>query len=462
MKEIAVGIDLGTTNSSVSTCWPEGHPRLVRDDDGSGIIPSVVSFTEKGDIIVGQKARQRMLVDMQNTFYSLKRFIGRDMRKQENKWAASQYPFTIEEGPNGAPVAVTRDKRFPLHQISGFILSHLIEMASNSSGQQVKKAVITVPANFNESQRKATKQAGESAGLEVLRIFNEPTAAALAYGLGKTDKEIVAIYDFGGGTFDITILRLEDPVFEVLSTAGDTMLGGDDFDRLILEDMLAQFQNQFGFRPEGDSSTIQRFLFGAERMKCQLSDWIVTAFEDRHVKNREGKALSPFHYEMNRDKFRAITLKLAERSVDVCKEALAMASLKTNQITHVVLVGGTTRIPFLRKTVEDFFGRPPLDKIQPDVVVSIGASIQAYSLAGGDTVYPASEMEMLPTVATRRLLPRAKGISEFETEFDEQLDLSDEVEMMDEPPPVGGEERISLPKAFEDGIQTAVQTRRQK
>jgi len=329
MKEVSVGIDLGTTNSTISTCWPEGHPRLIRDDEGSGIIPSVVSFTEKGKHIVGQKAKQRMLIDMENTFYSIKRFIGRDMRKDENQWAASQYPFTVESGPNGVPLAVTGERKIHIHQVSGYIIKHLIEMAVNSMGQQVNKAVITVPANFNESQRKATKQAGESAGLEVLRIFNEPTAAALAYGLGKTEKELVAIYDFGGGTFDITILRLEDPVFEVLATAGDTMLGGDDLDRLILQDMLNQFKNQYGFIPEEDSNLLQRFLFGAERMKCQLSDWIVTAFEDRHVKDAKGGALKPFHYELNRDKFKKITFSLAERSLEVSGEALRQAGLNS-------------------------------------------------------------------------------------------------------------------------------------
>jgi len=457
MNEISVGIDLGTTNSTISTCWPEGHPRLIRDEEGSGIIPSVVSFTEKGETIIGQKAKQRLLVDLENTFYSIKRFIGRDLRKQEHVWAASQYAFKLESGPNGLPMVNTRGKKFAIHQLSGMILRHLADMAGNSTGQQVKKAVITVPANFNESQRKATKQAGESAGLEVLRIFNEPTAAALAYGLGKSTKETVAIYDFGGGTFDITILRLEDPVFEVLSTAGDMMLGGDDFDRLILQDMLAQFRNQNGFTPEGDSNLIQRFLFGAERMKCQLSDWIVTAFEDRHVKDAAGKPLSPFHYEMNREKFKKLTLKLAERSLDVCKEVLRTASLTTKDISQVVLVGGTTRIPYLRSMVEEFFGRPPLDKIQPDVVVSIGASIQAYSLVGGDMVYPASQKEMLPQVSTKRLLPKAKGITEFDTEFDDQPDLSDEMEMEDEGPPIGKEEKISLPRAFEDSIQTKVQ-----
>jgi molecular chaperone DnaK (HSP70) len=462
MNEISVGIDLGTTNSSISTCWPEGHPRLLRDEEGSGIIPSVVSFTDKGETIIGQKAKQRLLVDLENTFYSIKRFIGRDLRKHEHVWAASQYAFKLESGPNGIPMACTRGKKIPIHQLSGMILRHLVDMAGNSTGQQVKKAVITVPANFNESQRKATKQAGESAGLEVLRIFNEPTAAALAYGLGKTAKETVAIYDFGGGTFDVTILRLEDPIFEVLSTAGDMMLGGDDFDRLILQDMLAQFRDQHGFTPEGDSTLIQRFLFGAERMKCQLSDWIVTAFEDRHVKDAAGKPLSPFHYEMNREKFKKLTVKLGERSLDVCKEALRMSSLATKDISQVVLVGGTTRIPYLRSMVEEFFGRPPLDKIQPDVVVSIGASIQAFSLAGGETVYPATQREMLPQVSTKRLLPKAKGITEFDTEFDEQPDLSDEMEMEDEGPPIGQEEKISLPRAFEDGIQTRVQKHEQK
>jgi len=430
MKEVSVGIDLGTTNSTISTCWPEGHPRLIRDENGSGIVPSVISFTETGEIIIGQKARQRMLTDMENTFYSIKRFIGRDMQRDDVKWAASQYPFVLECGPNGIPIAVTRGKKIPAYQLSGYVLKHLKEMAENSTGQPVQKAVITVPANFNESQRKATKQAGEFAGFEVMRIFNEPTAAALAYGLGKTEKEIVAVYDFGGGTFDITILRLEDPVFEVLSTAGDTMLGGDDIDRAILKDMLSKFEEEYGFSPSQNSRILQRFLFGAERMKCQLSDWIVTAFEDRHITTDDGKPLKPFNYELNREKFKNLTVKLAERSFDVCREAIRSAGIKISEVDKVVLVGGTTRIPYIRKMVEDFFGRPPLDKIQPDVVVSIGASIQAFSLAGGDMVFPAEEKELLPTLSKRDLYSEKNEQQMFEMQSLEPSQPSRTIEGM--------------------------------
>ncbi len=430
MAEISVGIDLGTTNSCISTCWPNGQPRLLRDDTGVGVIPSVVSFLEDGRLEVGTKARQRLLTDLGNTFYSVKRFIGRDMRLEENRWAASQYPFSIEAGQNGIPMAVTRGRRFPVYQISGHVLEYLKGMAEKSLDQSVTKAVITVPANFNEVQRRSTHQAGEYAGFEVLRVFNEPTAAALAYGLGKDTRRIIAVYDFGGGTFDITILRLEDPVFEVLSTSGDMLLGGDDFDRKVLADMFEQFRRTYGFDPGSDQSLVQRFTLGAERMKCQLTDWIVTAFEDRHVRNPSGSSLPPFHYEINRDRFRALVNELAERSFVSCDEAFKLAGLGTGDIDEVILVGGTTRIPFLRQRVREYFGRPPLDKIQPDVVVSIGAAIQAYALAGGDLIYPARTRDMLPI---RKVEPRPPAAKPRESADMEILDdLSDDLMLEEE------------------------------
>jgi molecular chaperone DnaK len=425
MPEISVGIDLGTTNSCVSTCWPNGQPRLLRDEAGVGVIPSVVSFTDDGRVEVGQKARMRLLSDPENTFLSTKRFIGRDMRTDENRYAAKQYAYAIEPGKNGIPMAVTRGKRLPIYQISGSVLRYLKEIAERGVGQEVKKAVITVPANFNEVQRRSTHQAGEFAGFEVLRIFNEPTAAALAYGLGRTSKKVVAVYDFGGGTFDITILRLEDPVFEVMATSGDMLLGGDDFDRRLLEDMFEQFRNEYGFDPSDDLSLVQRFTLGAERMKCQLTDWIVTAFEDRHVRHPDGQTMAPFHYETNRDRFRSLVDDLVDHSFEACDEAFRLASITPAQIDDVILVGGTTRIPFLRERVKQYFGKPPLDKIQPDVVVSMGASIQAYSLSGGDLVYPAAAGDMLPIrkVEARPPAPKPTKGQEFELLDDLSGDL---------------------------------------
>jgi len=428
LPEISVGIDLGTTNSCVSTCWPNGQPRLLRDEAGVGVIPSVVSFTDDGRVEVGQKARMRLLSDPENTFLSTKRFIGRDMRIDENRYAAKQYAYTIEAGKNGIPMAVTRDRRIPIYQISGAVLRYLKEIAERGVGQEVRKAVITVPANFNEVQRRSTHQAGEFAGFEVLRIFNEPTAAALAYGLGRTSKKVVAVYDFGGGTFDITILRLEDPVFEVMATSGDMLLGGDDFDRRMLEDMFEQFRNEYGFDPSDDLSMVQRFTLGAERMKCQLTDWIVTAFEDRHVRHPDGQTMAPFHYETNRDRFRSLVDDLVEHSFEACDEAFRLASITPAQIDDVILVGGTTRIPFLRERVKQYFGKPPLDKIQPDVVVSMGAAIQAYSLSGGDLVYPAAAGDMLPIrkVEARPPAPKPMKGQEFELLDDLSADLEAE------------------------------------
>lgn len=416
MTEISVGIDLGTTNSCISTCWPNGQPRLMRDDAGVGVIPSVVSFTDEGRIEVGQKARMRMLNDPENTFHSVKRFIGRDMRMDENRHAVAHYAYTIEAGKNGIPMAVTRGRRFPIYQLSGSILRYLKQIAEQGIGHEVRKAVITVPANFNEVQRRSTHQAGEFAGFEVLRIFNEPTAAALAYGLGRQGRQLVAVYDFGGGTFDITILRLEDPVFEVMATSGDMLLGGDDFDRRLLEDMFVQFRNQYDFDPVDDLSLTQRFTLGAERMKCQLTDWIVTAFEDRHIKGPSGRTLPPFHYEANRERFRTLVGDLVDRSFGVCDEAFRLAGLSPGDMDEVILVGGTTRIPFLRQRVLEYFGRPPLDKIQPDVVVSMGAAIQAFALSGGDLIYPAAASDMLPIrkVEPRPPAPKVAAAGEFE------------------------------------------------
>lgn len=426
MAEISVGIDLGTTNSCISTCWPNGQPRLLRDDSGVGVIPSVVSFPEEGDLEVGHKARMRLLTDAQNTFYSTKRFIGRDMRLEENRWAASHYAYTLEAGNNGIPLAVTRDRKIPVYQISGHVLTHLKQVAEKAVDQPVTRAVITVPANFNEVQRRSTHQAGEFAGLQVLRIFNEPTAAALAYGLGKEEKKVVAVYDFGGGTFDITILRLEDPVFEVIATSGDMMLGGDDFDRLVLTDMFEQFHKEYNLHPEADPSMVQRFSLGAERMKCQLTDWIVTAFEDRHVRDARGASMPPFHYEINRDRFRELVTPLVDRSFDTCQEAFELAKMQPTDVDEVILVGGTTRIPFLRQKVQEYFGRKPLDRIQPDVVVSIGAAIQAYSLAGGDLIYPARSHDMLPIRKVEPRPPTPKKATSSEMELLD--DLSEEME----------------------------------
>jgi len=384
---LAVGIDLGTTTSLASVCMPDGQPRLLRDPQGHGIIPSVVSILPDGRILVGQRAKERLVLDPENTFFSTKRFIGRDMRQEENSWAATAYPFRIHAGENGVPTVRSHGREYTLTDIAGMILAYLKKLAEQATGLPVPQAVITVPANFNDVQRTTTRQAGERAGFEVLRILNEPTAAALAYGLERGGgNERIAVYDFGGGTFDMTILELRGQVYEVLATGGNTLLGGDDFDRRIFDRMAKAFEAQTGLHPRENREFHQRMFLAAERIKCQLSDWLVAGFTERGVEIA-GRRVD-FQFEMSREQFNEACGDLVDMSFDVCDEVLRMAHCTLTSIDQVILVGGTTRIPLLRERVTRYFLRPPLDKIQPDTVVSLGAAIHAFSLVGGPRMWP--------------------------------------------------------------------------
>lgn len=384
---LAIGIDLGTTTSLASVCMPDGQPRLLRDAQGHGIIPSVVSILPDGRILVGQRAKERLVLDPENTFFSTKRFIGRDMRQEENSWAATAYPFRIHAGENGVPVVRSHGREYTLTDVGGMILAYLKKVAEQATGLPVPQAVITVPANFNDVQRTTTRQAGERAGFEVLRIINEPTAAALAYGLERRgENERIAVYDFGGGTFDMTILELRGQVYEVLATAGNTLLGGDDFDRRVFDRMAKAFEAQTGLHPRENREFHQRMFLAAERIKCQLSDWLVAGFTERGVEIA-GRRVD-FQFEMSREQFNEACGDLVDMSFDVCDEALRMADCTLTSIDQVILVGGTTRIPLLRERVTKYFLRPPLDRIQPDTVVSLGAAIHAFSLAGGPRMWP--------------------------------------------------------------------------
>ncbi|MDI7269729.1 MAG: Hsp70 family protein, partial [Myxococcota bacterium] len=389
MGRIAVGADLGTSTSLVSVCMPDGQPRLLRDRQGIGIIPSVVSIDADSRAIVGQRAKDRLVLDPANTFFSTKRFIGRDMREEKNQWAATQYSYQIVAGENGIPMVKAHGRAYSLIDVAAMILGYLKEVAEEATGLPAPQAVITVPANFNDIQRSSTRQAGEKAGFEVLRIINEPTAAALAYGFGREKDERVAIYDFGGGTFDMTILEMRGAVYEVLATAGDTMLGGDDFDRRILDDMVRTFQEEHGHDPHANPAFMQRLHLGAERMKCQLSDWVVAGFTEQAVEIG-GKTVD-FRYDLSRERFNEICADLIEMSFNVCDETLRLAGCTLTSIDQIILVGGTTRVPLVRERVTRYFLRPPLDKIQPDIVVSHGAAIQAFALAGGAAMWPAPE-----------------------------------------------------------------------
>jgi molecular chaperone DnaK len=387
---LAVGIDLGTTTSLSAIGMPDGMPRLLRDPQGHGIIPSVVSVLPDSRILVGQRAKDRIVLDPENTFFSTKRFIGRDMRLEENSWAAAAYPFHIHPGENGVATVMSRGRSFTLTDVGAMILAYLKKISEQATGLSVPRAVVTVPASFNDVQRSTTRQAGERAGFEVLRIINEPTAAALAYGLDHSgENERIAVYDFGGGTFDMTILEVRGDVYEVLATAGNTMLGGDDFDRRILDRMVRAFQEQTGSHPRESQEFHQKMFLAAERIKCQLSDWLVAGFTERGIEI--GGQRHDFHFELGREQFVEACGDLVDMSFEVCDEALRLAGCTLTSIDQIILVGGTTRIPVLRDRVTKYFLRPPLDKIQPDTVVSLGAAIQAFALAGGPAMWPSPE-----------------------------------------------------------------------
>ncbi len=383
MSGPVVGIDLGTTNTVVGVVQ-EGQARAIGDSAGERLIPSVVSFHPGGSVLVGRQAKERRLNDATNTIYSIKRLIGRSWESEEVRRARGRFPFQMREGPGQAALVVARGETYTLPEISAFVLRKAKATAEEALGVGVDRAVITVPANFNDLQRAATKVAGRVAGLEVLRILNEPTAAALAYGYGKGSSERIAIYDFGGGTFDVTLLDLSGNVFEVLATAGNTFLGGDDIDLLIAERMaeacLAQHRVDLREDPQG----FERLRAAAEQLKVDLTGQPRAAVRVEEVAHgAAGRALA-LDFSMTRREFDELSAKLIASTFEVCQEALAMARIEPNAFDQVLLVGGSTRIPQVREQVERFFRRAPLDHMNPDEVVAIGAAIQASALTGAE------------------------------------------------------------------------------
>ena len=374
-----VGIDLGTTFTVVA-CVRGGRVNVLPDEQGRRLLPSVVSFHPNGDVLVGYPAKERRIVDAKNTIASVKRLIGRAWDSDEIRRAKQRFAFELKEGPGQGPLVVARGQEYTLPEISAFVLRRAKQIAEKALGEIVDRAVITVPASFNELQRAATKVAGRVAGLEVLRIINEPTAAALAYGLGRSAKERIAIYDFGGGTFDCTLLDLSGNVFEVLATAGDTFLGGDDLDMAIAERMSEAFLHAHRYDPRSDPQAFERLRVAAETIKIELST------QDRgHSKLRElafgvGGAHLDLDFGMTRDELEMLAAPLVERTFAVCQESLSVARLPVSAFDRVILVGGSTRIPLVRRRVEQFFGAPPLDRVNPEEVVAIGAAIQAAAL----------------------------------------------------------------------------------
>jgi molecular chaperone DnaK len=378
-----IGIDLGTTNTVVAVVR-DGRAEAIADETGNTLIPSVVSFHPNGTVLVGRAAKERRLVDASNTIYSVKRLIGRSWDSDEVKRARSRFAFQMREGPGQATLVVGRGETYTLPEISAFVLRRAKQVAEAALGERVERAVITVPANFNDLQRAATKVAGRVAGLEVLRILNEPTAAALAYGYGKATAERLAVYDFGGGTFDVTLLDLSDNVFEVLATAGNTFLGGDDIDIAIADRIADQFLARHRYDPRSDPQVFERLRASAESMKRRLSSETEATVELSDIAHGTGGKSLDLSFRMTRIELERLVAPIVDRTFDVCQEALSIARLSQQDFERVLLVGGSTRIPFVRRRVEEFFQRELKASVNPDEAIALGAAIQANALGGAE------------------------------------------------------------------------------
>ena len=377
-----VGLDLGTTNTVVAYVR-SGKVHVLADERGQRLLPSVVSFHPNGEVLVGGAAKSRRVIDPKNTVYSHKRLIGRSWGSPEIVQAKQRFAFELREGPGQGPLVHARGQDYTLPEISAFVLKRARQISETALGTPVERAVITVPAHFNELQRASTKVAGRVSGLEVLRILNEPTAAALAYGLGRTGSERVAVYDFGGGTFDCTLLDLNGNVFEVLATAGDSLLGGDDVDMIIAERMAETFLKQHRQDPRQDPHQLERLRVTAEEIKMALSTAETHTVVLKEFGFGAGGVAINFTFTLTRRDLDAAIMPLVDRTFKVTQDALALARLTPTGFDKVILVGGSTRIPIVKKRVEAFFGAPPMDRVNPDEVVAVGAAIQAASLTEG-------------------------------------------------------------------------------
>lgn len=377
MKEPVIGIDLGTTNSVVAIV-EQSEPEVITNPEGERTTPSVVAFKD-GDRLVGLQAKRQQLTNPQNTVYSVKRFMGRRFNEVENE--IKEVPFQVVKGPHDDARIKVADKTYSPPEISSMVLQYLKKAAEDHLDREVKKAVITVPAYFNDAQRKATKDAGDIAGLEVLRIINEPTAASLAYGLSGDKNEKIAVFDLGGGTFDVSILEIGEGVFEVLSTNGDTHLGGDDFDQVVMEWLVEDFEERTGIDLKEDRSAIQRVRDAAERAKCELSSMKETNINLPYIAGDQEGA-KHLEKKITRAQLEKLTEDLVKRVEEPVKQALKDAKLDKKDIDEVILVGGMTRMPRIQERVKELFGRDPHKGINPDEVVAIGAAIQGAVLAG--------------------------------------------------------------------------------
>jgi molecular chaperone DnaK len=379
-----IGIDLGTTNSCVAV-MEGGKPKVIENAEGARTTPSVVAFTKDGERLIGQPAKRQAVTNPDNTIFAVKRLIGRRFDDPITKKDTELVPYKIVKGSNGDAWVHAGDKDYSPSQISAFILQKMKETAEAYLGETVTQAVITVPAYFNDAQRQATKDAGQIAGLEVLRIINEPTAAALAYGLEKDEGKTIAVYDLGGGTFDVSVLEIGDGVFEVKSTNGDTFLGGEDFDARIVNWLADKFKAKENIDLRTDRLALQRLKEAAEKAKIELSSAATTEINQPFITARmEGGTTTPLHLveTISRADLEKMVEDLIERTIEPCKKALKDAGIDAKDIAEVVLVGGQTRMPRVRERVKEFFGREPHTGVNPDEVVAMGAAIQAGVLQG--------------------------------------------------------------------------------
>src|SRR6476620_10882254 len=373
-----IGIDLGTTNSVVAIM--EGkEPKVIANEEGGRLTPSVVAFDDKGEVLVGQIARRQAITNPENTIYSVKRFMGRKFDEVQEE--IKRVPYKVVRAPNGDAAIEIRGKRYSPPEISARVLMKLKRAAEEFLGEKINEAVITVPAYFNDAQRQATKDAGRIAGLEVKRIVNEPTAAALAYGLDKGQDHLISVYDFGGGTFDISVVEVGEKVVEVVSTNGDTHLGGDDIDDLVMHWLIDEFKKDQGIDVSKDKMVLQRLKEAAEKAKIELSS---TQETEINLPYLTADATGPKHLlkKLSRAKFEQMIEDIVARAMEPCRKALSDAGKKITDIHEVVLVGGSTRIPMVQAKVKEFFGREPNKSVNADEVVALGAAVQGGVLSG--------------------------------------------------------------------------------